>query len=72
MHSAARMKRMAEQRRAANPYQRPVRSREISEAALIEREITLRLAPQSLTARIMGDPLPGRSALDKKLLAGAR
>lgn len=64
MRSAA-LDRLAVERKSILAYQRPVRRREISDAALMEREIMSRLKPQSLTARIMGDPLPGRSALDK-------
>lgn len=45
---------------------RPVPSRAICEA---DAEAMLRAIPadtRDLTARLMGDPLPGRSALDKK------
>lgn len=34
--------------------------------ALAERDRALAAGPQSVTARVFGDPLPGRSALDRK------
>jgi hypothetical protein len=34
---------------------------------LAERDQTLARAPRDLIAAIMGDPLPGRSALDRKM-----
>ena len=33
---------------------------------LLDRELRTKLQPRSLTAAIMGDPLPGFSALDRK------
>ncbi len=33
-----------------------------------ERERAIRAGPQSLTALLMGDPLPGRSALDREIV----
>lgn len=39
---------------------------EIRESAIAARDRRADLAHQSLTAAVFGDPLPGRSALDKK------
>jgi hypothetical protein len=38
---------------------------------LAERDRTLARAPRDLTAAIAGDPLPGRSALDRKMASVA-
>lgn len=35
-------------------------------AALIERARAIAAGPQSIVAEVCGDPLPGRSALDRK------
>jgi len=40
--------------------------REIVQVAIRAREAAERLQPESLTAALLGDPLPGRSALDRK------
>lgn len=40
--------------------------RQIVHAALHARKAAERLQPASLTAALLGDPLPGRSALDRK------
>ena len=34
---------------------------------LFDRDVRLTLVPRSLTAALLGDPLPGRSALDKRM-----
>lgn len=38
----------------------------VPENVLADREARLSLRPASRTAELMGDPLPGRSALDKR------
>lgn len=38
---------------------------------LIERAVRRALAPRDLTAAVFGDPLPGRSALDRRLAGEA-
>jgi hypothetical protein len=50
--------------------QRACRERIHLHAALTQRDALFAI-PRSLTASVMGDPLPGRSALDK-LRAGGR
>lgn len=40
--------------------------REVQNAAIAARELNGSLAPRSLTAEFFGDPLPGRSALDRR------
>lgn len=37
------------------------------EAAAAARELRTHVSPRTLTAEIFGDPLPGRSALDRRL-----
>lgn len=59
--------RVAEERRAASrAYQGP---RPIDPARLAERLAAIPADTRDLTARFFGDPLPGRSALDR--MAGA-
>lgn len=38
----------------------------IPESVLADRDARLAMEPQSITAALMGDPPPGRSALDKR------
>ncbi len=58
--------------RYANPY--PGQSHitsfrvEIPSRVAAERDRAMELGPQSITAAMMGDPLPGRSALDRRNL----
>lgn len=55
--------------RSLFPYARLKEAREITEIpedVLRDRDERLRKAPSSLTAELMGDPIPGRSALDLK------
>jgi hypothetical protein len=61
VNSAARLRR--------SPYKRPA-GRENASGASVKEDAAARLAEipkddRSLTARLMGDPLPTRSALDK-------
>lgn len=55
--------------RALFPYARLAEAREVTEIpdeVLRDRDERLRKSPASLTAELMGDPIPGRSALDLK------
>lgn len=64
-------RKLIEDRRSVHAYRRLVRNPIPDEVVVAERDARLAV-PQSLTARIMGDPLPGRSALDQQRAAGLR
>jgi len=55
--------------RSLDPYARLKEAcdgRAIPDEVLRDRDERLKLAPASLTAALMGDPIPGRSALDMR------
>ncbi len=52
-------------RRAAGTVRDRVEPMKPDAQALAERDIRMRTPPRDLTAFLLGDPLPGRSALDR-------
>jgi hypothetical protein len=54
-------------REACRGFARIVHSVAVPDHVLAEREQCLARPPRDLTAAIAGDPLPGRSALDRKM-----
>lgn len=59
-------RRLAAERRALNAHGHVVMPKDIPVAVLIELAQAA-TRPRSLTAAILGDPLPGRSALDRRM-----
>jgi hypothetical protein len=68
-HDRYKKSRLAERKMPAGAglkNQQPGKSLEIPQSVLLDRERRLELAPRDITAALMGDPIPGRSALDRR------